>query len=656
MKSIQLLWTKCCLLLTMMCVSITMSAAHTFKAADGQFWLDGEKFVVKAAELHYMRIPHEYWDHRIKMCKALGMNTICIYVFWNAHEAKEGIFDFSGNRDLARFVSLCKENGMWVIVRTGPYVCAEWEMGGLPWWLLKNRDIKLRSLDERFMKPVSRFLGKVAEQLAPYRMENDGNILMVQVENEFGSFGVDIPYMTAIRDTLRKVGWESTPLFQCDWSSNFHQNALPDLIWTMNFGTGANVLNEFKKVREMRADTPRMCSEYWSGWFDGWGTEHQTRSADAMVNGISTMLENDISFSLYMTHGGTTFGHWAGANSPGFAPHCTSYDYDAPIDEQGAATEKYFKLRELLQKYSNKKLPAVPKPMKIIETPEVTFTECVPLLSADNMPQPISSYDAMPMEQYNQGYGSIMYSCSLPKVKEGDLLRITEVCDFAIVMVDGKIIGKLYRGNKAENTLRMPACNKGARLDIFIEAMGRINYSRNIHDTKGITDGVEILTTEGDHELTYNLKNWQVRLFPVEGWKEAVNGKSLSTASGYQLPAYYRSSFSLNKVGDTYLDMSTWGKGFVWVNGHNLGRFWEVGPQQTLFLPGCWLKKGRNEIVVLDILGPRQLTTKGLKQPNVTELHREYMPKDAVKVQRQKGKGRQSLDSGHGNDAGPGAK
>ena len=603
-----------------------------------------------------MRIPHEYWDHRIKMCKALGMNTICIYVFWNGHEQKEGEFDFTGNNDLARFVSLCKKNGMWVIVRTGPYVCAEWEMGGLPWWLLKNRDIKLRSLDERFMKPVSRFLGKVAEQLAPYRMENDGNILMVQVENEFGSYGVDIPYMTAIRDTLRNVGWGSTPLFQCDWSSNFHQNALPDLIWTMNFGTGANVLNEFKKVREMRHDTPRMCSEYWSGWFDGWGTEHQTRSADAMVNGISTMLENDISFSLYMTHGGTSFGHWAGANSPGFAPHCTSYDYDAPIDEQGAATEKYYKLRDLLQKYSSEKLPAVPKPMNIIEIPEMTFAKCFPLLAAENLPESIVSYDAMPMEQYNQGYGSIMYSCKLPKVNQGDLLRITNVCDFAIVMIDGKVIGKLYRGNKSENTLKMPACKSGSQLDIFVEAMGRINYSRNIHDMKGITESVEILTTDQGHELTYSLKNWQVRLFPVDGWQSALNGNAIPASINYKKPAYYRSSFRLKKVGDTYLDMSTWGKGFVWVNGHNLGRFWEVGPQQTLFLPGCWLKKGENEIVVLDLLGARQLKVKGLKHPNVTELHREYLPKDAVKTEHRRAEGQRQSESGLGNDAGPGAK
>ena len=656
MKSIQSLLLKVCLLTALICLSLTVYAVHSFKAENGQFLLDGNKFVVKAAELHYMRIPHEYWDHRIKMCKALGMNTICIYVFWNAHEQHEGVFDFSGNRDLGRFVSLCKKNGMWVIVRTGPYVCAEWEMGGLPWWLLKNRDIKLRSLDERFMKPVGRYLGKVAEQLAPYRMENEGNILMVQVENEFGSYGIDIPYMTAIRDTLRKVGWGSTPLFQCDWSSNFYQNALPDLIWTMNFGTGANVLSEFKKVREMRADTPRMCSEYWSGWFDGWGTEHQTRSADAMVNGISTMLENDISFSLYMTHGGTTFGHWAGANSPGFAPHCTSYDYDAPIDEQGVATEKYYKLRDLLQKYSSEKLPAVPKPMNIIEIPEMTFAKCVPLLAAENLPKPIVSYDAMPMEQYDQGYGSIMYSCKLPKVDKGDLLKITDICDFAIVMIDGKVIGKLYRGNKSENTLKMPACKSGSQLDIFVEAMGRINYSRNIHDMKGITEGVEILTTDQGHELTYSLKNWQVRLFPVDGWKDALNSKSIPASIDYKKPAYYRSSFKLKKVGDTYLDMSTWGKGFVWVNGHNLGRFWEVGPQQTLFLPGCWLKKGENEVVVLDLLGARELKVKGLGCPNVTELHREYMPKDAIKIEHgHAGRQRQS-ESGFGNDAGPGAK
>lgn len=627
---------------------------HTFTQGDGTFLLDGKPFIVKAAELHYARIPREYWDHRIKMCKALGMNTICAYVFWNYHEPQPGVWDFSGNHDIAAFMELCKKNGMWVIVRPGPYVCAEWEMGGLPWWLLKDRSIKLRTLDEKFMKPAIAFENKVAEVLAPYRLENGGNIIMVQVENEYGSYAKDKPYVSAMRDALRAAGWDKTTLFQCDWSSNFTDNALDDLVWTMNFGTGANVLDQFKKLGELRPNAPRMCSEYWSGWFDGWGRAHETRPATDMVNGISTMLDNGISFSLYMTHGGTSFGWWAGANNTGFAPDCTSYDYDAPIDEQGAATEKYYQLHELLQKHSDVKLPAVPKPLPIISIPEVKFNEMAPLFRAGNMPQPIRSHDALPVEQYNQGYGNILYTTTLPDLKAGAYLRITDMCDYAIVTIDGNKVGELYRGNGYETTLQIKKDVKaGAQLEIFIEVMGRINYSKLIHDPKGITDKVEVFTTDGKNDLTYNLKDWNVYLYPYE--LDYDNLSYIPTVIG-NLPAYYKASFNLNKTGDTYLDMRTWGKGLVWVNGHCIGRFWEVGPQQTLYLPGCWLKKGKNEIVVLDITGPTQAKVEGLTKPIIDQLQRDRLPKDAIKTDISKKSTAKKQDGGAGNDAAPGAK
>jgi beta-galactosidase len=635
-------------------VSAKPQKIHTFTQGDGTFLLDGKPFIVKAAELHYARIPREYWDHRIKMCKALGMNTICAYVFWNYHEPQQGVWDFSGNHDIAAFMELCKKNGMWVIVRPGPYVCAEWEMGGLPWWLLKDRSIKLRTLDEKFMKPAIAFENKVAEVLAPYRLENGGNIIMVQVENEYGSYAKDKPYVSAMRDALRAAGWDKTTLFQCDWSSNFTDNALDDLVWTMNFGTGANVLEQFKKLGELRPNAPRMCSEYWSGWFDGWGRAHETRPATDMVNGISTMLDNGISFSLYMTHGGTSFGWWAGANNTGFAPDCTSYDYDAPIDEQGAATEKYYQLRELLQKHSDVKLPAVPKPLPIISIPDVKFEEMAPLFRAGNMPQPIRSHDALPVEQYNQGYGNILYTTTLPDIKAGAYLRITDMCDYAIVTIDGNKVGELYRGNGYETTLQIKKDVKaGAQLEIFIEVMGRINYSKLIHDPKGITDKVEVFTTDGKNDLTYNLKDWNVYLYPYE---LDYNDLSYIPTVISNLPAYYKASFNLNKTGDTYLDMRTWGKGLVWVNGHCIGRFWEVGPQQTLYLPGCWLKKGKNEIVVLDITGPTQAKVEGLTKPIIDQLQRDRLPKDAIKTDIFKKSTAKKQDGGAGNDAAPGAK
>ncbi|MBR3521684.1 MAG: beta-galactosidase [Prevotella sp.] len=573
---------------------------------------------IRAAELHYPRIPRPYWEHRIKMCKALGMNAVCMYVFWNIHEQQEGVFDFSGQNDIAAFVRLCQKHGMKVIVRPGPYVCAEWEMGGLPWWLLKKRDIKLREEDPYFLERVKLFEEKVGEQLAPLTADKGGPIIMVQVENEYGSYGQNKPYVSRVRDILRKVGFDKVLLFQCDWSTNFELNALPDLLWTMNFGTNADVLKQFKRLKELRPESPMMCSEYWSGWFDGWGTEHQTRPSTAMVNGIRTMLENDISFSLYMTHGGTSFAQWAGANNKGYAPDCTSYDYDAPINEQGAPTAKYYELRNLLQQFSSTKLPAVPKAIPVITLPAISFTEMTPLLRAGNVPEARKCRDIQPMELFDQGYGSIMYSTTLPAVKAGTVLSISNLCDYGIIYIDGEEAGRLYRRDNGGSALRIERdVKEGATLDIFVEAMGRINYSKLINDPKGITGSVTLLTTSGKDELTYNLKDWEVRLFPltIDGIDalssipvtapQSDKGTALS-ASERQMstPAYYRSSFNVKKIGDTYLDMSSWGKGLVWVNGHCLGRFWEVGPQQTLYLPGCWLKKGKNEIVVLDLIGP----------------------------------------------------
>ena len=389
------LFTLLFMSMLMLAVPTTTKAQKTgtFTVGDKTFLLNGKPFVVKAAEVHYPRIPRPYWEHRIKMCKALGMNAVCIYIFWNIHEQQEGQFNFTGNNDVAEFCRLAQKNGMYVIVRPGPYVCAEWEMGGLPWWLLKKKDIRLRERDPYFMERVKIFEQKVGEQLAPLTIQRGGPIIMVQVENEYGSYGEDKPYVSEIRDCLRGIYGKELALFQCDWSSNFEKNGLDDLTWTMNFGTGANIDQQFRRLGELRPNAPKMCSEFWSGWFDKWGARHETRPAKDMVEGMDEMLSKGISFSLYMTHGGTSFGHWAGANSPGFAPDVTSYDYDAPINEYGHATPKFWELRTMMQKYSlspdpspkgkGKKvaLPAVPKaPMPIITVPKFELTEFAPLV------------------------------------------------------------------------------------------------------------------------------------------------------------------------------------------------------------------------------------------------------------------------------------
>ena len=271
------------------------TTARKFEAGKNTFLLDGKPFVVKAAELHYTRIPQAYWEHRIEMCKALGMNTICIYIFWNIHEQKPGEFDFKGQNDIAAFCRLAQKEGMYIMLRPGPYVCSEWEMGGLPWWLLKKKDIRLRESDPYFMERVGIFEKAVAEQVAGMTIQNGGPIIMVQVENEYGSYGEDKGYVSQIRDIVR-ANYPGVALFQCDWASNFTKNGLHDLVWTMNFGTGANIDQQFAPLKKLRPDSPLMCSEFWSGWFDKWGANHETRPAADMIAGIDEMLSKGISF------------------------------------------------------------------------------------------------------------------------------------------------------------------------------------------------------------------------------------------------------------------------------------------------------------------------------------------------------------------------
>ena len=605
------------------------TTARKFEAGKNTFLLDGKPFVVKAAELHYTRIPQAYWDHRIEMCKALGMNTICIYIFWNIHEQEEGKFDFTGQNDIAAFCRAAQKHGMYVIIRPGPYVCAEWEMGGLPWWLLKKKDVALRTLDPYYMERVGIFMKEVGKQLAPLQVNKGGNIIMVQVENEYGSYGTDKPYVSAVRDLVRESGFTDVPLFQCDWSSNFTRNALDDLIWTINFGTGANIDQQFKKLKELRPETPLMCSEFWSGWFDHWGRKHETRDGQIMVDGLKEMMDKGISFSLYMTHGGTTFGWWGGANNPAYSAMCSSYDYDAPISEAGWTTDKYFALRDMLKDYldEGQTLPEVPEALPVMEIPAIKFTQIAPLV--DNLPDPKQTEEIQPMEKFDQGWGSILYRTHLPEdVKAGTVLKITEQHDWTQVFADGKLLGRLDRRG-GEQELTLPALKAGTQLDLLVEAMGRVNFDKSIHDRKGITEKVELVNGKNAETL----KGWTVYNLPVD--YEFVSSRNFqdmnsSAACGIEkndesVPAYYRATFTLDKVADTFLNMESWGKGMVWVNGHAMGRFWEIGPQQTLFIPGCWLKEGENEILVLDLKGPTKSSIKGLKKP-ILDVLREKAP------------------------------
>ena len=595
MKKVRLLLTVLLLMTT------TLVKAGHFTVGDKHFLLNGEPFVVKAAEIHYPRIPQPYWEHRIKMCKALGMNTVCIYVFWNIHEQREGQFDFTGNNDVAAFCRLAQKNGMYVIVRPGPYVCAEWEMGGLPWWLLKKKDIRLREQDPYFMERVKIFEQKVGEQLAPLTIQNGGPIIMVQVENEYGSYGENRPYVSEIRDCMRGIYGQELALFQCDWTSNFEKNGLDDLVWTMNFGTGANIDQQFRRLGELRPDAPKMCSEFWSGWFDKWGAQHETRPAKDMVDGMDEMLSKGISFSLYMTHGGTSFGHWAGANSPGFAPDVTSYDYDAPINEQGLPTSKFWELRTMMQKYAKGKLPAVPKaPMPIVSVPQFRLEKVMDLCGL--VTKRVENRDVLTMEDMDCGWGMIQYTTTLPDIPRKSVLTLNDCHDYAQIWVNHQFVGSIDRV-KNEKSLMLPPVKKGDVLNILVEAMGRINFGRAIKDFKGITSDVQLQTEQDGHEMTYTLKHWVIRTMAddyeaiktamASNRKEVKDNEAIVSDGGY-----FKGEFTLKKVGDTFLNFEA--------------------------VPGCWLKKGKNEVIVLDIVGPKaEPIVFGQTEPELNKLNLE---------------------------------
>ena len=587
----------------------TLNSGGTLIAGNKEFMLNEKPFIIRAGELHYTRIPRAYWDHRLKMCKAMGMNTICIYLFWNIHEQTPGVFDFTGQNDVAEFVRLIQKNGMYCIVRPGPYVCAEWDMGGLPWWLLKKKDLQVRRLsDGYFMERTKNYLNEVGKQLAPLQIQKGGNIIMVQVENEYGTWGSDGKYMETMRDNIRQAGFDKVQLLRCDWSSNFFRYKLDGAVNALNFGAGSNIDDQFRKFKEMNPTSPLMCGEYWTGWFDQWGRPHETRDINSFIGSLKDMMDRRISFSLYMAHGGTTTGQWAGANAPAYAPTTSSYDYNAPIDEGGNPTDKFYAIRDLLKNYlqEGETLAEIPQnPEKTITIPAIKFTQTANVF--DNLPAAKQSATIQPMEFFDQGWGSIIYRKQLQACNRKQTLIIKDVHDWATVFINGKVIGKLDR-RRAESTVELPVLKANARLDILVEGMGRVNYGEAILDRKGITD--KVLLSDGKTET--ELKNWTVYNLPVD-YKFQTKAKfGVKSATG---PAWYKASFNLTKTGYTYLNMSTWGKGMVWVNGYNLGRFWKIGPTQTLCVPGCYLKKGVNEIIVLDIDKPVTPSIAGLDHP-----------------------------------------
>lgn len=588
---------------------------HTFVIGTNNFWLDGQKFEIRCGEMHAARVPLEYWRNRLKMAKAMGLNTVCAYLFWNEIEPEQGKFDWSGQANVAEFCRIAQQEGLWVILRPGPYSCAEWEMGGLPWWLLKNPDIRLRTRDPEFMDAAESYLREVGKELTSLQITHGGPILMVQVENEYGSYGHDTAYMGEIRQALLDAGFD-VPLFACNPVLDLKHGYRPDLFPVVNFGSDPT--KAFAALREILPQGPLMCGEFYPGWFDTWGQPHHLGNTPQFLADLQYMLNNGDSFSIYMVHGGTTFGLWSGADHP-FKPDTSSYDYDAPISEAGWPTEKFYKTRALFSQYllPGEVLPDVPPTNAVIAIGPVEAEGYAPIFG--NLPKAIADTTPQTMEQYNQGYGCILYRTTIPTGPAGTL-EAQSVHDFGFVFADGQLIGIMDR--RTNNfTVQVPARTNPVTLDILVEAMGRVNFGTGIADRKGIHAPVKL-----DGVV---LNNWNIYRFPLDNkMRETLKfekfiGDNETLGSAKIVPAFWRAIVKIKKPGDTFLDMRLWGKGVAWVNGHCLGRFWDIGPTQTMYVPGPWLKAGKNEIVIFDLVGPEKPVVAGLDHPILNELHPE---------------------------------
>jgi beta-galactosidase len=591
-------------------------ARHTFAIGTNDFLLDGRRLQIRCGEIHAGRVPREYWRHRLQMARAMGLNTVCAYLFWNQIEPRPGEFNWSGQADVAEFCRIAQSEGLWVILRPGPYSCAEWEMGGLPWWLLKNDDIQLRTRDPRFLDAAKKYLKEVGRVLGPLQITRGGPILMVQVENEYGFQGNDTEYMGELRQALLEAGF-NVPLFDCDPPYHLKDGYRPDLFPVVNFGS--DPAGGFKALREILPQGPLMCGEFYPGWFDTWGAPHHLGNPPRYLADLESMLTNGESFSIYMAHGGTTFGLWSGADRP-FKPDTSSYDYDAPINEAGWPTEKFSQTRELFAKYllPGEIIPQPPATNPVIAFAPVDVTECAPVFAS--LPKAIRDDQPRTMEKYDQGHGCILYRTTVP-AGPAATLEAAGVHDFGFVFLDGERVGVMDRRNNSFK-LRLPERKKSATLDILVEAMGRVNFGQEVHDRKGIHAPVKLYGKD--------LTGWQIFRLPLDDQMLAGLKFRAHKTGG---PAFWRATVNIARPGDTFLDLHLWGKGVVWVNGHCLGRFWNIGPTQTAYVPGCWLHAGKNEIVILDLLGPEKPVIAGLEKPILNELHPE---KDFARAHRPK--------------------
>ena len=560
------------------------------------FEFDGKPLQIISGSIHYFRTVPDAWDDRLRKLKACGFNTVETYIPWNLHEPKEGEFVFDGIADIERFLQTAAKYDLHVILRPSQYICAEWEFGGMPSWLLKDRNISLRCADPQYLEKVDRYFKVLIPKLAKYQCTKGGPVIMCQIENEYGSYGNDKEYLEFLERKMREYGLEIM-LFTSDGSSHvyLHGGTLPHVFKTANFGSKPK--DRFRELTTYPTFFgPMMCSEYWNGWFDHWGEAHHVRDPKEAVECFREMLEMGASVNFYMFHGGTNFGFMNGANCGGpkdYQPTITSYDYCAPLTEEGNITPKYELLRELLKDYRTDKddLDIVPY-APTAAYGEVSLTQTTPLRgSADRLGEMQTSRAPLPMEQYGQAYGSILYRTHVKYLPNPSKLILREVHDRAHVFINGQRVGVIYR-NDPTNYLEVTFPEEDNILEIIVENMGRVNFGPYLHDEKGITDSV-CIAPPNQHQF-----GWEV--YPME--LDDLSVLSFAEGETCELPAFFRGTFAVDgQPKDTYLRPVGFEHGSVWVNGFNLGRYWNSkGPQKTLYVPASLLREGENEIIVLE--------------------------------------------------------
>lgn len=569
---------------------------------NNEFYMDSKPFKIYSGAMHYFRILPEYWEDRLTKLKLAGFNTVETYVCWNLHEPKPGEFCFDGMLDIVRFVETAEKVGLYCIVRPGPYICAEWDFGGLPAWILKDKNMQIRCSYPDYTACVERFYKTLLPLLVPHLQSNGGNIIAMQVENEYGSYGNDKDYLRFVEKLMRDCGVDIL-LFTSDgnWKNMLSGGSLPDIYKVLNFGSKAKTA--FGCLKDFKNDGPNMCGEFWCGWFDHWGSKHHTRDAASVGKEIKDFLDIGASFNFYMFHGGTNFGFTAGANQNPMKPYeptTTSYDYCALLNEWGDYTPAYHEARKILCEAQNIELSPLPESPKLQTIGEVNLTQFAPLFeNLDNIAQKHRAAVPESMEYFGQNFGLIYYETVVSGKYDMVPLQIKDVHDFGYVYFDSKLKKRIDRTqytekgfkkllNLKDKAFMMPALSGERKIGVLVDAMGRVNYGEHMIDRKGMTD----IYIGNQRQMGYD-----VYTIPLDNLEKL----SFSSTSN-SLPVFMKGKFTSDSKADCFVHLDGFKKGYVWINGFNLGRYWHIGPQKSLYLPGALLKD-KNEIVVLEMEG-----------------------------------------------------